>query len=189
MCALLGLPPRLLWLLSSVFSPPPPRDTWPISSVTYEDLQALVDGGLLCPRSYGAHREWFAPRDEQEPTPPVGYVVSFTSFHERRFGVPASCFMWELPHYYGWSSTTSTPTPSPRQPSSCAVCKGYLGIEPHWDLWLHLFCVETFSLPTDVRKVRHMVRAGGCTLQLHSDRAQLYIPATITSSNKGWQSS
>ena len=36
--------------------------------------------------------------------------------------------------------------------------------------------------------MRHAVRAGGCTLQLHSDRAALYIPATLTSSNKGWQS-
>jgi hypothetical protein len=36
--------------------------------------------------------------------------------------------------------------------------------------------------------VRHAIRAGGCTLQLRSDRAQLYIPATLTSLNKGWQS-
>jgi hypothetical protein len=39
-----------------------------------------------------------------------------------------------------------------------------------------------------VRRVRHAVRAGGCTLQLRSDWATLYIPATLTSSNKGWQS-
>jgi hypothetical protein len=35
--------------------PPPPRDLWPISLVTGEDLQALVDEGLLHPRSYEAH--------------------------------------------------------------------------------------------------------------------------------------
>jgi hypothetical protein len=28
------------------------------------------------------------------------------------------------------------------------VCEGYLGIEPHWDLWLHLFWAKAFSLPT-----------------------------------------
>jgi hypothetical protein len=39
-----------------------------------------------------------------------------------------------------------------------------------------------------VRRVPHAVHAGGCTLQLRSDRAVLYIPATVTSSNKGWQS-
>jgi hypothetical protein len=31
------------------------------------------------------------------------------------------------------------------------------------------------------------VRAGGCTLQLSPGRAQLYIPANLVSSNKGWQ--
>jgi hypothetical protein len=36
--------------------------------------------------------------------------------------------------------------------------------------------------------VRHTVWAGGCKLELRSDRVQLYIPATLTSSNKGWQS-
>jgi hypothetical protein len=36
--------------------------------------------------------------------------------------------------------------------------------------------------------VCHVVCVGGCTLPLRSDRAVLYIPATLTSSNKGWQS-
>ena len=36
--------------------------------------------------------------------------------------------------------------------------------------------------------MRHTVWAGGCKLELRSDRVQLYIPATLTSSNKGWQS-
>jgi len=25
------------------------------------------------------------------------------------------------------------------------VCEGYLGIPPHWNLWLHLFKAEMFS--------------------------------------------
>ena len=42
--------------------------------------------------------------------------------------------------------------------------------------------------PSEVKKVRYTVWAGGYTLLLRSYRAQLYIPATLTSSNKGWQS-
>jgi hypothetical protein len=38
-----------------------------------------------------------------------------------------------------------------------AVYEGFLEIEPHWDLWLHLFRVELFSLSTNVRKVCHVV--------------------------------
>jgi hypothetical protein len=59
------------------------------------------DAGLLRPRSYGVHPEWLALRDEQELAPSVGYVGSFTSFHERGFMVPASHFMRALSHYYG----------------------------------------------------------------------------------------
>jgi hypothetical protein len=62
-----------------------------------------------------------------------------------------------------------------------------LGIDPHWDLWTHLFSAELFALTTGEKKVRMAVRAGGCTLQLRQGRAQQYIPAILVSSNKGWQ--
>jgi hypothetical protein len=39
--------------------------------------------------------------DEEEPILPVGYIVSFLSFHEHGFKVPVSHFMRALPHYYG----------------------------------------------------------------------------------------
>jgi hypothetical protein len=32
-----------------------------------------------------------------------------------------------------------------------------------------------------------MVRASGCTLQVHQEWSNLYIPAQLTSSNRGWQ--
>jgi hypothetical protein len=35
--------------------------------------------------------------------------------------------------------------------------------------------------------VRRVVRAGGCILQVRQERANLYIPALLTSSNRGWQ--
>jgi hypothetical protein len=40
---------------------------------------------------------------------------------------------------------------------------------------------------TKAKKVHMAVWAGGCTLQLRPGRAQQYIPATLASSNKGWQ--
>jgi hypothetical protein len=55
--------------------------------------------------------------------------------------------MRALPHYYGVSCTTSTPNSIAQAAIYTAVYEGYLMIEPHWDLWLHLFHVEPFSLP------------------------------------------
>jgi hypothetical protein len=164
----------------------PPRDPWPISFVTKEDLEALVDAGLLHPRSHGPQPKSFAPGDEQMSDLIMGYLVSFTSFHERGFVVPASRFMRALAHYYGVELSNFNPNSISQATIFTAVCKGFLGIEHHWDLWLHLFRAEAFSLPSEVRRVRHAVRASGCTLQLCSDRAQLYIPVNLTSSNKGW---
>jgi hypothetical protein len=79
----------------------PSRDLWPFSTITAEDLQALIAEGLLRPLSSGPQPEWLAPESEANPTLPPGYVVSFTPFHERGFGMPASRFMRALPHYYG----------------------------------------------------------------------------------------
>jgi len=42
------------------------------------------------------------------------------------------------------------------------VCEGYLGIPPHWNLWLHLFKVEMSSCTEGGEK--RPLRAGGCTL-------------------------
>jgi hypothetical protein len=151
-------------------------------------LEALVDAWLFRSRSHGPQPEWLTPSDEQEPTPLVGYVVSFIAFHERGFEVPTNRFMRALPHYYGVELHNFNPNSIAQPAIFVVVCEGYLGIEPHWDLWLHLFRVEAFSLSSNVKKVRHAIRAGGCMLLLCSDRAQLYIPATITSSNKVWQS-
>jgi hypothetical protein len=165
----------------------PPRDPWPFSTVTTDDLEALITDGLLRPLSGDPQPEWMAPASEADPTPPPAHVVSFVSFHERGFGVPASRFMRALLHYYGVELHNFNPNSIAQAAIFAAVCEGFLGIDPHWDLWTHLFSTELFASTTEAKKVRMVVRAGGCTLQLRPGRTQLYIPAILMSSNKGWQ--
>jgi hypothetical protein len=164
----------------------PPCDPWPSSTVVVEDLEALVADDLLRPLSGGPQPEWMAP-SEADPTPPRGYVVSFIPFHERGFGVPAIRFMRALLHYYGVELHNFNPNSIAQAAIFVAVCEGFLGIDPHWDLWTHLFFAELFASTTEAKKVRMAVWAGGCTLQLRQGGAQQYIPATLVSSNKGWQ--
>jgi hypothetical protein len=135
------------------------------STVTAEDLQALVTEGLLRPLSSGPQPEWMAPGSEANPTPLLGYVVSFTPFHERGFGMPARRFMRALPHYYGVELHNFNPNSIAQAAIFVAVCEGFLGIDPHWDMWTHLFYVEFFAASTNVKKVHMAVRAGGYTLQ------------------------
>jgi hypothetical protein len=164
-----------------------PRDPWPFSTVTADDLEALVADGLLRPLSGDSQPECMPPSSGAGPSPPPGYVVSFVSFHEWGFGVPASRFMWAILHVYGVELHNLSPNSISQAAIFAAVCEGYLGIAPHWDLWTHLFSAELFASPTGERRVRMAVRAGGCILQLRQARALQYIPAILASSNKGWQ--
>jgi hypothetical protein len=97
--------------------------------------------------------------------------------------VPASCFMRALLHYYGVELHNFNPNSIAQAAIFAAFCEGFLGIDPHWDLWIHLFSAELFALTMGERKVHMAVRAGGCTLQLRKGRAQQYIPAILVSSN------
>jgi hypothetical protein len=164
-----------------------PRDPWPFSTVTAGDLEALVADGLLRPLSGDSQPEWMAPASGAAPSPPLRYVVSFVSFHERGFRVPASHFMRAILHVYGVELHNLSPNSISQAAIFAAVCEGYLGIAPHWDLWTHLFSAEFFASPAGERRVRMAVRAGGCILQLRQARALQYIPAILASSNKGWQ--
>jgi hypothetical protein len=164
-----------------------PRDPWPFSIVTAGDLEALVADGLLRPLSGDSQPEWMAPPSGAAPSPPPGYVLSFVSFHERGFGVPASRFMRAILHVYGVELHNLSPNSISQAAIFASVCEGYLGIAPHWDLWTHLFSVKLFASLTGERRVRMAVRAGGCILQLRQAWALQYIPAILASSNKGWQ--
>jgi hypothetical protein len=149
-----------------------PRDPWPPSTVTVDDLEALVADGLLRPLSGDPQPEWIAPPSGAAPSSPPGYVLSFISFHERGFGVPASRFMRAILHFYGVELHNLSPNSIAQAAIFAAVCEGFLGIDPHWDLWTHLFSAEPFALATGERRVRMAVRAGGYILQLRQARAQ-----------------
>ena len=109
----------------------PPRDLWPFSTVTVDDLEALVADGLLRPLSGDLQPEWMVPPSGAAPTPPPGYVLSFVSFHERGFGVPAIRFMRALLHYYGVELHNLNPNSIMQAAIFAAVCEGFLGIDPH----------------------------------------------------------
>jgi hypothetical protein len=125
------------------------------------------------------------PSSGADPTPPPGYVLSFVSFHERGFGVPASRFMRALLHYYGVELHNFNPNSIAQVAIFAAVCEGFLGNDPHWDLWTHLFSVELFALTTREKKVRMAVRAGGCTLQLRQGARSSTSPPSLCLRTRG----
>ena len=61
-------------------------EPWCRSEITLQRLEGLVRRGLLC--AWTATEEWWLPDEQHVLSPPDGYVVSFTRFHEHGFATP-----------------------------------------------------------------------------------------------------
>ena len=146
---------------------------WGKSSATVAVLEQLVADRLLPRNSDAGAPAWISPHpDESEPKPPQGYVVSFVRLHERGFGVPVSKFMRALCEYYGVELHNFSPNSISQVAVFVAVCEGYLGIDVHWDLWIHLFRGELF-VENARNQPRRFARAGGLTLHVRPNRRNL----------------
>jgi len=130
-------------------------DEWRPSSMMERRLLELEREGLLRRRTSLSSPEWIAPTaDHREPRPPKGYVVSFAKFHCHGLGAPPSRFMRALCHHYGVELQHFSPNAITVAAVFAAVCEGYLGMIPHWELWLHLYRGKLFNAPTGTTGVR-----------------------------------
>jgi len=93
--------------------------------------------------------------------------------------------MRALCDYYGAELHNFSPNSISQAAVFVAVCEGYLGIEAHWDLWIHLFRGELFVEHVRNQTTRY-TRAGGLTLHLRPSRKNLYISNKMTTNNAGW---
>ena len=118
---------------------------WGKSTATAAVLEQLVGERLLPVNNNSEWPAWIPPRPEEtEPNPPDGYVVSLLRLHERGFGVPVGRFLRALSNYYGVELHNFGPNSISQAAVFVAHCEGYLGIEAHWDLWIHLFRGEFY---------------------------------------------
>ena len=115
-------------------------ELWGRSSITPRRLEGLVHRGLLRPSA--AAEGWLLPGDEDEPSPPEGYVMSFAIFYERGFTTPAHKFLRGLLDYYKVELQHLTPNGVQHIVAFIALCEMFLGISPHFDLWWYLFAVN-----------------------------------------------
>jgi hypothetical protein len=161
---------------------------WERSTVTPLAPGQLVTGGHLVANEDGQPAKWIVPSErERAPNPSYGYVVSFIRIHERGFMAPASRFMRALCHHYGVELHNFAPNANSQAATFVGVCKGFLGIPVNWDLWVHHFRAELYTVPTTETRTRHAVRAGGMSLAVRSQRKDDYIPSTMTTNNANWE--
>jgi hypothetical protein len=161
---------------------------WPCSTVTRLALCKLVNAGQLATNVDGQPPAWIVPPStDREPNPPHGYVVNFIRFHERGFTAPASRLMCGLCYHYGVELHNFAPNAISQAAIFVGVSEGFLGIPPNWDLWVHLFRAELYTLVTPTARVRHAVRAVAVSLTPRELRRQFYIPCKMTSNNTEWK--
>ena len=133
-------------------------EPWCRSDVTLQCLEGLICRGLLC--TWTAVEEWRLPNNEDAPSPPEGYVVSFAHFHEQGFAAPAHKFLQGLLHYYKVELQHLNPNGIQHIAAFVALCEGFLGISPHFDLWWYFF---TVTLLKKREKRQELNMSMGCT--------------------------
>ena len=87
----------------------------------------------------------------------------FTSFYERGFATPAHDFLRGLLFFYGLELIHLNPNSILLVSIYIHLCEAFLGIDPHFHLWRHLFHV----VPDQSTVV------GGATFQLRQGREQV----------------
>jgi hypothetical protein len=151
---------------------------WERSTVTRLALNQPVTGGQLAANEDGRPAAWIVQSERgRTPNPPSGDVVSFVRFHERGFMAPASRFMRALCHHYGVELHNFAPNAISQAATFVGICEGFPGIPVNWDLWVHLFRAELYTLPMTETRTRRAVRVGGMSLAVRSQRKDDYTPA------------
>ena len=73
-------------------------DPWCRSNITFHRMEVLVHHNLL--HAWTSTMEWLLPSEEELPSSPNGYVVSFAHFHEHEFMTPTPKFLRGQLYYY-----------------------------------------------------------------------------------------
>ena len=133
-----------------------------------------------------ATEEWRLPGDEDVSSPLDGYIVSFAHFHKQGFATPAHKFLQGLLHYYKVELQHLNPNGIQHIAAFIALCEGFLGISPHFDLWRHFFTVTL--LKKREKKQELSVPMGCAVIQLRNNRVNEYLWMRLSTFNKGWHS-
>jgi hypothetical protein len=121
---------------------PDPQEVWVRSTMTEAKIQALVDWGLLRPKT---EVEWRAAAGEDFPSEDVKEQVVFASFFKRGFNLPAGDFFRDLLYYYMLELVHLVPNSITVVSTFIHFCEAYLGISPHFTLWRYFSASRVLS--------------------------------------------
>jgi hypothetical protein len=148
------------------------------STVTEEQIQSLVDRGLLRPK---VQVGWRPAAGEEFPTEGTGETVVFLTHIELGFGVPAGNFLRGLFHFYRIKLVHLAPNSITIISTFVHLCESYLGIAPHFHLWRHFFELKKMGKGTVVGSFGFMLRRN-----MKSEYIDLSLPSNTSGWKQGW---
>jgi hypothetical protein len=154
-----------------------PQAAWVRSTMTEAKIQALVDRGLLRPKT---EVEWRAAAREEFPSKDIKEQVVFASFFERGFNLPAGDFFRGLLYYYRLVLVHLVPNSITIVSTFIHFCEAYLGIPPHFTLWRYFLCVKSTS--------KRLGPMGVVMFNLRSCLKVEWIDSDLPDHTAGWRS-
>jgi hypothetical protein len=143
--------------------------------VTEEQIQSLVDRGLLRPK---VQVGWRPAVGEEFPMEGTGETVVSLAHIESGFGIPAGDFLHWLLHFYRIELVHLAPNSITIISTFIHLCEAYLGIAPHFHLWRHFFELKKTGKGVVVSSVGFMLRRN---MKLE------YIDLTLLDNTSGWK--
>jgi hypothetical protein len=132
-----------------------PSTVWETSSVTEEQIQSLVDRGLLRPKLQVG---WRPVAGEAFPTEGTGETVVFIAHIKCGFGVPAGDFLRGLLQFYRIELLHLAPNSITIIATFIHLCEAFLGITLHIHLWHHSLELKKTGKGVVVGSVSFMLR-------------------------------
>jgi hypothetical protein len=151
---------------------------WEMSTEIEEQIQPVVDRGLLQPK---AQVGWRPAVGEEFPTEGIGETVVFLAHIERGCGVPAADFLRGLLHFYRIELVHLVPNSITIISTFIHLCEAFLGITPHFHLWRHFFELKKTGKGAVVGSVSFML----CR-NMKSEYIDLTLPDNTTAWRQGW---
>ena len=150
----------------------PTRDEgWVPSKCSDSDLEALVSAGLLPAKSI---IQWRSALGQNRLYENTREIVAFAPYFERGLGLPCSGFYSGLLSYYRIQLHHLTPNSFVHISVFVHLCEAFVGIEPHFELFRHLFHLKPQPSSTRLDVV------GGVGIQLRQRMDRVYIPYKLS---------
>ncbi|KAK1605588.1 hypothetical protein QYE76_029261 [Lolium multiflorum] len=150
---------------------------WERSKISTQDINLLKKLGInkqpkaLC-----------FPSEESYPTPPMGYRVSFVDHLIRGLSAPIHPFLRGLLFVYGLQLHHLTPNSILHISIFITLCEAFLGVQPNWALWKHIFFCRRNGSPNVAYNI------GGVVISVRPtvDYFDVKLPDSVQGWRKKW---